>query len=288
VAESDVARGRTFDVICAGDTSFRLSSPFSLFASAAAALRIRPDRGVVGTAIALATRGLRVGIATELTDDPLGRATVRRLMDGGVDVEGVTVRPLAGELLVARGAARGHDLVASSPTDGGASFAVPQGWSSRVLLVAGSSPLVARAASHCRAARAGRRHGAVVVVELAARWHEWAGRDVRALRSVVREADVVVCTASDLRALGLDVGALREMLRASAVLVFVDRDVTCAFAPFGQIARPVERRASAARDADVAVSVCAELARAADPADSRPELWERVLGRAACGALATL
>ena len=57
------------------------------------------------------------------------------------------------------------------------------------------------------------------MIDCNASLHEWAGRDARAIRMVLREVDVARCTFGDLAVLALDVAEVREILRPDAVLV---------------------------------------------------------------------
>ena len=76
------------------------------------------------------------------------------------------------------------------------------------------------------------------MVDLNARWHLWAGRDTRTLHALLREADVVRCSAADLVGLGLDNSQVRAVLRPSATLVLTQGvGAARAIGPFGEIAR---------------------------------------------------
>jgi sugar/nucleoside kinase (ribokinase family) len=277
----------TFDVICAGEALWHLASADDLRATGGPAVRFRPAGGaVVVVAMALAKRGLRVGLATSLADDAFGRSLYARVESAGVDVGGVVLRaPRTGIVLLD---GKGLDRQVVSYRDEEQPILLPRGWSSRVLLLAGLSPVVANAASLCKAARAARRVHTRVVVDVNARWHLWAGRDSRATHMVLYEADVVHCRTEDLAALGLDEARVRAVLRPSAVLVVTNiAGEAWATGPFGEVGevprgghlggdRTVVR--SGAGDAFVA-SICAEVVRASEPVEGRIDVWHRALAR---------
>jgi sugar/nucleoside kinase (ribokinase family) len=266
---------RTFDVICAGEALWHLASTGDL------RVRFRPGGGAVVVSMALARRGLRVGLATSLADDAFGRSLYARVDAAGVDVAGVVLAaPRTGIVLLD---GKGVDRQVVSYRDEELPITVPETWSARVLLLAGLSPVVANAASLCKAARAARRLHTKVVVDVNARWHLWAGRDPRATHMVLREADVVHCRTEDLAALGLDEARVRAVLRPSAVLVVTNvAGEAWATGPFGELGevprgdRSVVR--SGAGDAFVA-SICAEVVRASEPLGGRIDVWHRALAR---------
>jgi sugar/nucleoside kinase (ribokinase family) len=276
---------RTFDVICAGEALWHLTSVGDLGALGGP-LRFRPGGGAVVVSMALARRRLRVGLATSLADDAFGRSLYARVEAAGIDVGGVLLAaPRTGIVLLD---GKGVDRQVVSFRDEEQPITVPERWSSRVLLVAGLSPVVANAASLCKAARAARRANTRVVVDVNARWHLWAGRDPRATHMVLREADVVHCRTEDLAALGLDEGRVRAVLRPSAVLVVTNvSGEAWATGPFGELGevprgdhdrgdRAVVR--SGAGDAFVA-SICAEVVHASEPVEGRIDVWHRALAR---------
>jgi 2-dehydro-3-deoxygluconokinase len=276
-------RVSTFDVICAGEALWDLAAP------GAASLRFRPGGGAVNAAVALARSGLRVGLAAALGDDAPGRALLARVAAAGVDVEGVALVPARTGLVVLEDAGGTQHVVAHRAEDE-LPVSVPAGWAAAVLLLSGISPALAPIAGLCRAARAARRTGTVVVVDLNARWHLWAGRDPRTLHALLREADVVRCSAADLAGLGLDDAQVRAVMRQSAALVLTQgAGAARVTGPFGEIAlRPpvvATTRAAGAGDAFTA-AICAEIARAGDHGPARPDLWTRAIqrGHAAAGA----
>src|SRR5262249_11453010 len=134
----------------------------------------------------------------------------------------------------------------------------------------------------CKAARAGRRAGSIVVVDVRARWHLWAGRDPRAIRSILREADVVRCSTDDLAVLGVDAAFVQASMRKDAVLLTSNGQLW-ASGPFGEIARrrPGSSMPFHSTSDPLIVSICAALVRAGVVSEDRAELWERALDGAA-------
>jgi sugar/nucleoside kinase (ribokinase family) len=271
-------RARAFDVVCAGEALWRVSAADGSAASLPRALRFRPGGGAVGAAIALAREHLHVGLATVIADDSAGRALVAQAAAAGIDVGGVELARPSVDLLRVEGGAR--QIV--SLGDAEQPVAIPEGWSSQVLLLSGMSPVVAQGAALCKAARVARRAGALVVVDVNTRWHLWQGRDPRAIRMVLREADVVWCSAEDLFGLNMDVGTMRAALRPGAVLAVSDGAGNArATGPFGEVTqRPRGALALPPTGEDDAftVAICAELARAAGAARGEA-MWARALAR---------
>jgi sugar/nucleoside kinase (ribokinase family) len=168
---------------------------------------------------------------------------------------------------------------------------MPDGWSAQVLLISGLTPVVSYAATLCKAARAARRHGTLVVVDVNARRHLWMGRDPRAITMVLREADVVRCSAEDRAVLGLDAEAIQARLRPKSIFVASSGGGDAwAVGPFGKVVsaprKSLALRASGAGDAFTA-AICAELSRAGHAGESHGGLWETALerGQAAMQAL---
>ena len=197
----------SFDVVCAGEALWRL-------AEGEDALRLRPGGGAVKAAFALARQGLRVGLATVLADDVAGRELVAKLAARGIDVGGVELAQRSSGIVLTEGRGGARQVVSFREEE--QPIAIPAGWTSQVLLLSGMSPVVSHGAALCKAARAARRAGTVVVVDVNASWHLWKGRDPRNIRMVLREADVVWCSAEDLFGLDLDVASLQAALRPSA------------------------------------------------------------------------
>jgi 2-dehydro-3-deoxygluconokinase len=271
-------RPRRFDVICAGEALLKLAPVADRRSSG---MRLRPGGGAVDVALALAREGLRVGLATVLTDDELGRRSLERIAASNVHVGGVALaRPRAGFLLVdSSGGAKQVPTIAEEE----APLEVPVGWSSRMMVLSGLSPVVSHAAALCKAARAARRDGALVLIDFNASLHVWVGRDPRTIRMVLREVDVARCSYADLAVLGMDVATVRGALRPTAVLVVSDgAGGAVATGPFGEVAvaprEAIPLRPRGAGDAFTA-AVCAELTRPGEPGESPSSLWYRALRR---------
>ncbi len=242
---------------------------------------LRPGGGAVNAAIALAREGLRVGLATVLPDDTLGRTSMARIAAMGIDVGGVSVARKRPGLVLVDASGGANQVPADAAEE--PSLEVPIGWSSRLMLLSGLSPVVSHAAALCKAARAARRAGALVVIDFNASLHAWVGRDPRTIQMVLREVDVARCSFSDLAVLGADVVTVRNALRESAVLVASDgRGGAVATGPFGEVAvvprdTDVPRRIGAG-DAFTA-ALCAELTRAGAPGESDAARWYRAIRR---------
>jgi 2-dehydro-3-deoxygluconokinase len=293
---------RAFDVICAGEALVSVADG----AGIAEPLRFRLGGGALNAALALARQGLRVGLATVLSDDTLGRALKERIAAAGVDVGGVELAQPSPGIVFVRGGAR----QVLSAGDEERPVSIPEGWSSHVLLLSGMSPVISHGAALCKAARAGRRAGSVVVVDVNARWDLWEGRDARSILMVLREADVVWCSGEDLFGLNMDAAAVHAAMRKNAVLALSD-GAGSAFAtgPFGEVVSATSARDSrepraaapptpaalfdALGGADggdaFATAICAELARAGHAGEESGDLWKRALqrGHEAATALAT-
>jgi 2-dehydro-3-deoxygluconokinase len=278
---------RAFDVICAGEALVGVDGATSGDARATeTSMRFRLGGGAVNAAVALARQGLRVGLATVLADDALGRSMKERIAGAGVDVGGVELAQPASGIVFVRGGARQRVALGDMERP----VLIPEGWSSQVLLLSGMSPIVAHGAALCKAARAGRRAGSVVVVDINARWELWEGRDARSVLMILREADVVWASAEDLFGLNMDANAMRAAMRKNAVLALSD-GAGSAFAtgPFGEVVRAVspssKTHASTMVMAEAdgsdafATAICAELARAGQPGEQGGELWKRALQR---------
>ena len=279
--EEEQRRPKNFDVVCAGEALWKLATPTGPSAKGLPSMRLRPGGGAVDVALALARAGLRVGLATVLTDDKFGRARVEELAESGVDVGGVAhSRPRSGFVLVdARGGANqvAADVEEQPPLE------VPDSWTSELLLLSGLSPVVSHAAALCKTARAARRRGTLVLLDFNASLHLWAGRDPRTIRMVLREVDAARCSLADLAVVGLDVDMLRPLLRQSAVLVVSDgAGGAVARGPFGEVAfaPPAAnlRRASGPGDS-VAAALCVELTRPGEVGESPGARWHRALRR---------
>jgi sugar/nucleoside kinase (ribokinase family) len=272
-------RARTFDVVCAGEALVSVADE-AAFLGKGERLRLRPGGGAMKAALALAAQGLRVGLATVLADDTVGRALLAKVAATGVDVGGVEMAQRSSGIVLVRGGAR--QVIGVREED--QPISIPATWSSQVLLLSGMSPVVAHGAALCKAARAARRAGTIVVVDVNARWDLWQGRDARMIRMVLREADVVWCNAQDLVGLNVDVKALRAALRPDAVLVRSDGLANVsATGPFGEVAHTLEPSTTRTPlgDGDAfTAAICAELARTGHTDERSGALWSRALGRA--------
>ncbi len=282
---SQRGRVKRFDVICAGETLWKLADAPALRRG----MRLRPGGGAVHVALALAREGLRVGLATVLADDELGRGSVEKIAAAQIDIGGVTLAaPRAGlALLDASGGAKQLSLAHSQEVP----LEVPSEWSSQILLMSGLSPVVPHAAALCKAARAARRDGALVVIDFNASLHVWAGRDPRTIRMLLREVDVARCSYADLAVLGMDAATVRESLRQRAVLIVSDGvGGATATGPFGEVIfaprEVVPLRPRGAGDAFTA-AVCSELTRPREPGESPDALWYAALRRGYAASLAS-
>ena len=83
-----------FDVICAGEALWSVEDAEP---GSAAPPRLRPGGGAVSSALALARQGLRVGLATVLENDTVGRRLREKLASAGIDTAGVELaQPTSG------------------------------------------------------------------------------------------------------------------------------------------------------------------------------------------------
>jgi len=268
----DPRRRATFEVICAGEPLWK-----------AAGLRTDglapPARaGILDVARRLARRELRVGLATVLDDDTLGRTLLAELGALGVDVGGVTLAAPAAGLVVVDAA--GGQLGVVSERGTARDFEIPPGWSSQVVLLSGLSPVTSEAAALCKAARRARRDGTIVVLDVAGGLRQWAGCDPRTISMVIREADVVRCSLIDLAVLGMDSASVRGAMRPDGTLVVSDDAGTTAAGPFGEV--QVKGRPDAGEEC--AAAICAELARPHRSAESLEGRWHRVLRESTAAA----
>jgi 2-dehydro-3-deoxygluconokinase len=270
------ARAVAFEVICAGEALWALSPTRS-----GARLRFRPSGGAVNAALTLAKAGVRVGLAAAVADDAAGRALVEKVGAAGVDVGGVSLARVPPGLVVVD-EIEGASRVRAHRVEDHLPVTVPAAWSAPVLLLSGLSPALAPMAALCKAARAARREGVIVVVDVNARREVWASHDARVLRAILGEASVVRLSGADLAALGWWPGAVRAVMRKDAALVLTDGPgPAVATGPFGEVARPPEAvssvRLPGAGDAFTA-AVCAELARSGGQGE-RAETWDRAIRR---------
>ena len=272
-------QARSFDVICAGEPLWKLASPGGAVSRRWGAVHLRPGGGAANVALSLARQGLRVGLASVMPDDADGRACREQAAAAGVDVGGVTfARPRTGLLVVEPD---GETNIGPWASNDEPALQVPDGWSSRLLLLSGLSPVVPLAAGLCKAARAARREGTLVLLDFNASFHVWAGRDPRMVRMVLREVDAARCSVADLAVVGMDVGDVRSALRPGAVLVFGDgTSGAVATGPFGEVSYTPSRAATLTRagagDAFTA-ALCAQLIRKGRPGESAGARWHRAL-----------
>lgn len=278
----EASPARSFDVICAGEALWNVVAPGGDLFTRSASVRFRPGGGALNAALALARSGLRVGLATAIGDDTFGRALFDRVAAAGVDVGGVSsLAPPRTGLVFVEGTGAAREIVSHREEE--RPIAIPAGWSSQVLLLSGLSPVVSHGAALCKAARAARRAGSIVVIDVNARRLVWGGHDSRATRTVLHEADVVRCSAEDLAVLHMDVATVRAALRKTAVLVASNgAGGAWAAGPFGEVAE-APRKTAALRplgsgDAFTA-AICAELARAGQVGEGRGDFWQRALQR---------
>lgn len=215
-------RSASFDVIAAGD--------------------------VGGGALTLARRlrreGMRVGLAGIAVDVPEARTALAAAEAERVDVAGVKLVPADGALRLVDGRTTTDAReVPMSPLEQQsredlAGVSIPDRWSASLLALSGVSPALEASAAFCRAARAARRAGSTVLLDLNVRWKLWRGGDARVALMPLHEADAVWCTAEDLFGMNLELSALRDALRPDAVLVTMDGEGRLsASGPFG-VAQP--------------------------------------------------
>ena len=268
---------RHFDVVCVGESFWKVGH------HTPSGPGLRPGGGAVSVALNLAAKGLRVGLATVLSADALGRKARLVLKGAGVDTSGVV---LAAEhdkpwRMAVRPEARGelhHDE---------ATLGVPEGWSAPTLVLSGLSPQLLQASALCRAARAARRAGALSLIDFNANRSVWNGRDARNILMVLREVDVARASIADLAVLGMDLRQVRRALRPDAVLVMTDHHGrSIAMGPFCEVSVPRRGPAPKARGAgdSFTAALSAELSRPSEASESAADAWRRAL-RNSHGAL---
>lgn len=264
------------DVVCAGEARWDLAAQ-GVLGPMATSLRFRPGGAAVSVALSLAARGVRVGLAASLGDDTFGRALLARVAAAGVDTAGVSLSSARSGLVLVQGMGAAARVVSYRQEE--PPIVIPEAWAAPVLLLTGLSPVVAHAAAFCKAARAARRTGTLVVVDVNARRHLWMGQDPRAIRAVMGEADVVRCSSEDMAVLGTSAKLVRAMMRDRTVLVESGATHVRATGPFGELVR--ERTAASALrppgsgDAFTA-AMCEALARAGAAGIERLDVWARL------------
>jgi sugar/nucleoside kinase (ribokinase family) len=258
----DVTRAARFHVLCAGEGAFSVDDG-----------RLVP-RGATLSALALARGGVRVGLASVFEDRSHARSLVADAKDAGVDVEGVAFAPARSAIVAAIPSGDASPIDADDATP----VVVPDAWSADVLLLSTVSPSIPVAAAMCRLARATRRAGARVVVDVNARRLQWAGRDPRTIHGLLREAHVVRVSASDLFGLWTDVEGLRRAMRPDATLIWTEGGgVARAMGAFGEIASAPRERFDRSRPGAGDVFTAA-ICRALHRHDALERVaWDRVL-----------
>jgi sugar/nucleoside kinase (ribokinase family) len=249
-----------------------LAPPGRTFADATT-LTLDPGGAAVNVALALAGLGRTAGLVATIGADALGDALVARLEARGVDAAFVKRTSTRTGLLFGERAAHPRFL---SYRDGEAVPVLPRSWRARVVLLTGVLPSEAQARTFGAAARAARRRGARVVVDLNARPRFWKGQRAAgpdAWLAWLGEADVVKASEEDLAILRLRAPSLRARMRAEAVLVVTAGPRPArAEGPFGIVEVSAPRRTPAstlgAGDAFTAGLLDALL---------RNDAWERAL-----------
>jgi sugar/nucleoside kinase (ribokinase family) len=266
----DARRRQTFEVICAGEPLWRApTDPRGYAAPAVSASLLNVARMLVLTEV-------RVGLATVLEDNHLGRTWLAEMAGLGMGVGGVKLGPPAIDLLVVDGAC-GQSCVLS---DRGTAreLEIPPSWSSQVLLLSGLSAVTSRLAALCKAARRARRDGTVVVLDVVGSLRHWAGRDPRVISMVLREADLVRCSFLDLAVIGTDPATTRRAMRPDATLVINDDLGTTAMGTFGEVRVQAQPETIADGFAEgCTAAICAEFARPRSVAETQSGRWHRIL-----------
>lgn len=274
---------KTFDVICLGElVSTVRSGPTSAYGPVRSGAS-----GIVGSALALARRALRVGLVTSFPDDVAGRELHERVRAARIDTSAVTNEPPRSGILLLEGtrSGRGREVVPYRERE--LLLEVPSEWAASVLLLSGVSPSVSLGASLCRAARAARRAGSTVVLELRARFHAWKGRDARLLHALLSEVDVVRGRIDDLAVLALEEHDLRRRMRDDATLLLEHEGGTMvASSSRGSVVvRRADERAGGSPQGDaIGAELVVDLVRDGRAVLSRGSSWETLAARAAQNA----
>ncbi len=275
----NVYDSRTFDVVCAGETTTTVPGA-SFEGPFGSRLRYRPGVGAVSAALALLSRGARVGLVTRFTDDSFGRDLRARLAHTGMALEGATLGQAPRGILLLEGTRRGREVVPYRDEE--VTFDIPDDWRASVLLLSGVSPVISHTASLCRAARRVRKAGGCVLLDLRARYHQWQGRDARALHALVGEADVVRARSDDLAVLAWDEPSLAARLRKDAVLVVSRAEGLFVRGAFGDLGVPAPAVTEADRSPndELLADLAFEIARGSRTVLARAETWKKALDRA--------
>ncbi|HTE17726.1 MAG TPA: sugar kinase [Armatimonadota bacterium] len=198
----------SFDVFTLGETMIRLTPHGYTRLEEAGELEVRIGGAESNLAIALARLGVRAAWASRLPRNPLGDLVARRIRSFGVDVSGVRWEDGArmGLYFIEPGAAPRSSLVLYDRAHSAASTMQPDDfdWSlldrSRHLHLTGITPALSRSAAETTAraiAEAGAR-GRTVSFDVNYRGRLWSPGEAReALLPLVREVDLLICTASD-------------------------------------------------------------------------------------------
>ncbi len=278
------ARGaseKSFDVICAGEALWQFVSTDGVLAKSPRARHLQLGGGPVNVALALAREGFRVGLATVLSDDSIGRSSLEKVATAGIDVEGVALAPRLSNLVLVDARDTTHESPLGIATD--RALEIPASWSSKLLFLSGLSPAVAQAAALCKAARRARRDGTLVLLHCHATLHAWTGHDSRTIRALFREVDAAHCSLSDLATLGMDAAMVRDALREDATTIVSDRSGgAVAMGQFGEVtlfpSNVMSKSTDGAADA-FSAAMCTELLRGTLPGESPSARWDRALRR---------
>jgi sugar/nucleoside kinase (ribokinase family) len=283
-----------------GELVWDLAPPGHARLAEARALRHRPGGATANAALELARAGVEASVCAALGDDPLGRGLRARLAEAGVDIALVGLaRVRTGLVFLEAPSAPGPRAVgyrdparevaalrAHVAALGGASGLVARARPGAVVLGT-LAPADSAVALWAAIARAARRAGALVVVDVNARPRLWRdlARKEEAL-ALLGLADLVKCSADDLATLAPGEGAagaraaLAGRLRRGATLVVTDgARAARALGPFGEVhvapRRALASDAPGAGDAFVAGLVGALLAAQGEPASAAR--WARAL-----------
>jgi sugar/nucleoside kinase (ribokinase family) len=190
------------DVLCVGEASWDLVTPFEKRFEDARSLHFDLGGGAVNVARILARAGLSVGLSAVVGEDALGAAAITVLERAKINVTDV-VRSNARTDLVMIEARKDKRVV---PIRASAAYG-PMTLSARVVVVSGlgASDALEALRDQLRARRAA---GATIFIDVNARRNQWIPSRgglarVPALLEVVAAAHVVKVSDEDLRALGL-------------------------------------------------------------------------------------
>jgi 2-dehydro-3-deoxygluconokinase len=171
-------------------------------------LEVRVGGSESNVAVALCRLGMRAAWASRLPLNPLGHLTARRLRSFGVDLSAVqwAADERMGLYFIEPGAAPRSSLVLYDRAASAASRMAPEDfdWSmldrARHLHVTGITPALSESAAATVAAaiNTARERGRTVSLDVNYRARLWPARAAReALLPLVREVDLLICTAAD-------------------------------------------------------------------------------------------